>query len=59
MGAQEKKTKIKRGVCGLPWAACGFPPVSSEERWRFPPDAMQLMRVGELCSPKSLAAESQ
>lgn len=51
--------ELKNRICGLPWAARGFPLISSEYRWlwRFPPDNNQLARVGELGCPKSLRKE--
>lgn len=44
-------------MCGLPWAAGGFPLVSSEKKKKtakaIPPDNNQLVCVGELCCAKS------
>lgn len=48
-------------MCGPPWAACGFPLISSEKKMAeaIPPDNSQLVCVGELCSPKSLRKENE
>lgn len=56
-----KKIIIKKGMCGLPSAACGFPLISSEKEMAeaIPPDNSQLVCVGEVCCPKSVRKESE